>query len=110
MIFNNGKSNVKYGALFEEVFKTILDANGFKEGVDYIKTKPPEPDFYFKKSKTYIEIKFISSGGLCYGQEQKKRMAQLIKKGYKIKVLFFEIKIEEPFRKNTSIRDLLKNL
>jgi len=87
------KNNGTIGSLFEEVFLTMLDDIGFKEDIDYVRGKMPDPDFYFPKSNTYIEIKATSNGHLAYSEHQKKRFKELIEKGYKVKTIVFEIKI-----------------
>ena len=110
MVFNPGKNNVCMGSLFEEVFKTILDSNGFIEGKDYIKATPPNPDFYFNKSKTYVEVKLRGHSPMSYSKEQERRFKELLIAGYKIKMLCFEIKISEPFKEEISLYNLLKNL
>ncbi len=110
MVLNHGKSSVSHGALFEEVFKTLLDAHGFIEGEDYIKAKSPSPDFFFKKSKTYIEIKFRSNGKVSYSKKQEKKFKQLINEGYKVKVVCFNVEVIEPFENIVSVNNLLNTL
>lgn len=87
------------GRFFEETFIRLLTQLGFKEGEDYqdlrtvgYRHSMPKgyPDFYFPKTRTFVEIKSISKS---YNEHQKRMITKLKKEGYNIKTLYFQVHV-----------------
>ena len=109
----------KIGEMFENFFKEILRDEGFIEDKDFQDLRNVGlrqsmenglPDFYFPKSKTFIEIKSSNNGSPIYNQDQKEKIRNLIKEGYKVKTIFFNIQIRDSEEDSTKLMEFIGKL
>jgi len=105
------------GKVFEEIFSELCKRFGYICGKDFTKIGSGRyipggmPDFYFPKSKTYVELKYTSTGSYRLTSLQRKKFVELIKKGYSVKIFLIRTSIEDftPFT-NTSLETFFENL
>ena len=113
------KPIIKLGKRCEHFFMDILKDEGFKEGVDFQDLRyvglldsmeKGLPDFYFPKSRTFIEIKLGDSRGSTYHNVQKDKIKELVELGYKVKTIFFDIQIRDSVSDSTKLMEFIGNL
>ena len=85
------------GHYFERVFEELMELAGLECGKDYQKCGLNEPDYFFPKSKTYVEVKFTSAINGIVSESQKQNFQKLIDQGFKVKIITFKIDISEIF-------------
>jgi len=103
------------GCIFEEAFISFIQKKGLEFGKDFIKCKQSRlhnPDFFFPKLKTYIEIKFSSIYYGYHTQDQIERIIELKKKGFEVKTVLFNAVVIDPLQNsimNNYFDRLIKN-